>query len=117
MTNNAGVLDSIPSWPPCSQLPCHCLGSTGDATVTVDQAINVLQTACPSNDTYNLKLDSSSGQHYLIPRQFNCGTRKPDLPTWASKCECEDMGQRKSALLKRISIMIHEPFLFLVQPL
>lgn len=95
--SNNGVLTPITEWGTCAQLPCKCLGK--DNGLSVDQSLRVLETSCPSNDSYTAHTDKL-GKGFIVPKRINCGTYKPLSPTWQSRCECTEKGTRK-LLIKR----------------
>lgn len=79
------------TWPECKQLSCVPMGQSG---LNLTQSVNVLETSCPSNDTYTMFTDAQNQEGYIIPKRFHCGTYKPNDPTYASKCPIEAYGKR-----------------------
>jgi len=65
-----GVIGSIGSWPSCTQLDCVCLGDGLD----YNQSVAALQTACSSDNTYDIFDDHTQpGKSFIVPKRFNCG--------------------------------------------
>ena len=93
VTDLEGTIDPMTSWPTCEQRPCKCLGQGNG--LNMSEALEVLQTSCPSSTTYEL-MEDATGMGYVIPRRYNCGTRTPEMPTWESRCECPDLGESKN---------------------
>ena len=108
MTSGQGTLSykatkSPPDpWPICAQLPCVCLGNLDENVGALDkltqtQATQVLRFPCNSTSNSDM-YKAVTGKNYLIPKRVNCGTYKPERPTYDNRCECPDMGIRKSVV-------------------
>lgn len=93
MALNKGTINGPSSWPVCEPLDCVCIGYG----LTNEQNINVLDTSCPSEDTYDLYEDSLTGDGFIIPNRAHCGTFKPDEPTHESRCKCTEAMDPKYA--------------------
>ena len=84
-----GTVNERNPWPVCSRPPCTC---TNTKNVKVVEHIQVLRFAC--NETYDTFHDTK-GIAYIAPKRINCGSYEPKKPTFASRCTCQDMEERK----------------------
>ena len=91
-TKNKKLIGSIKErdpWPICSRPPCTC---TSTKHAKISEHVQVLRFAC--NDTFHTFHDTK-GTAYIAPKRVNCGSYDPKKPTFASRCICQDMEERK----------------------
>ena len=106
VTENKGVADVSSdkingySWPVCAQLDCVCLGDerlktcNHDRSECTERSTQVLRFECNSTTNFESFVDVT-GKSYIIPKVENCGTYKPESPSWRSRCLCPELPERK----------------------